>query len=493
MISEIIRLREAGLSRRAIARALNCSRNTVEKYLKSGPQSLANPAPAASQYRAPWSAKIDWDEVKRQANTEGVPISEIWEQLVQKVTPSIPYVSFWREFKRRFPNVPLEMHKIHPPGERVEIDYKGHEEGLGYYDRVSETWIPCRLFGAVMCFSQLFFAYVTHTERQNDLMTSIAKGYEYFGGVALTTAFDNSKAAVTKAHIYDPDLHPEFARFCEHFSTAPLAMRPRKPKDKNLVENSLGVFWRWARRKLKQHRYFSLEDLNRAILALVNDFNSRVQRKYGMSRMQKFVGGEKEMLLPLPVERWSYGEWKTPTVHPDCHVQINYNFYSVPYALRGKVLDARVTSAIVEIFYKNNCVARHLLLGGKVRGRYSTKKEHLPPAQQAILEATPQAVIETAHKVGPKTGQMIQQIIDSAPHPLRFLRRCQGIMRLKKDFSPQAIETASELLISMQQSTATYDDYRKILLNQDSSKGLAKKTVDRSSNVFVRGQATWSN
>ena len=494
MISEIIRLREAGLSVRAISRALNCSRNTVNKYLAAGPAAGISP-PTPNTYRAPWSDSVDWDLVRRLSNIEGDPLRDIWERLSPPGQPaeSVPYVSFWREFKRRYPDVPLEMHKIHPPGERCEIDYKGFEEGLGYFDRASGAWVPCRLFGAVLCFSQYFFPKATHTERQGDLVGAVIDAYEYFGGVAHTTAFDNAKAAVTKAHNYDPDLNPEFARFCEHYSTAPLAMRPRKPKDKNQIENALGVFWRWARRRLLKQQYYSLVDLNRAIRALADEFNSRVQRKYGASRRQKLEGGERERLLPLPAKTWSHGEWKTPTVHPDCHVQINHDFYSVPHHLRGKILNARVTSSIVEIFVNQECVARHTRLVGPLRGRYSTKKEHLPPAQLAIMEATPQAVIEEAKAIGPKTGQMISQIIEGAIHPLRFLRRTQGILRLKKDFSKNEIERISELLLSLGQKTATYNDYKQLLSNKDRQQAVTAKTVTRSENVFLRGQMSWSH
>ncbi|MCX6127179.1 MAG: helix-turn-helix domain-containing protein [Proteobacteria bacterium] len=50
MIGEIIRLREAGLSVRAISRALNCSRNTVDKYLAAGPAATHGLAPIGG----PW-------------------------------------------------------------------------------------------------------------------------------------------------------------------------------------------------------------------------------------------------------------------------------------------------------------------------------------------------------------------------------------------------------------------------------------------------------
>jgi transposase len=64
MISEIIRLREAGLSLRAIARALNCSRKTVDKYLEASSQTAEK---TQSSYRVPWSNQIDWDHIRKLA------------------------------------------------------------------------------------------------------------------------------------------------------------------------------------------------------------------------------------------------------------------------------------------------------------------------------------------------------------------------------------------------------------------------------------------
>jgi len=228
-------------------------RNTVEKYLADAHKSPLTES--AGQYQAPWSDLVDWAQA-HQFTAKGDPLSAYWED---KIKPTeglthVPYVSFWREYKRRFPEVPLDFHKVHPPGERCEIDYKGDARELGYFDRNTLEFVPCRLFGAVLCFSQLFFPKATLTERQEDLFSGISDAFSYFGGVPLTTAVDNAKATVHRPHRYDPDLNKEFAHFCEHFGTAPLAMRPGKPKDKNLIENSLGVFWRWARRFLRDRR-----------------------------------------------------------------------------------------------------------------------------------------------------------------------------------------------------------------------------------------------
>jgi transposase len=233
MIQEIHRLKALGLSERKIAKALDCSRNTVSRYLEV--ETVKSPA---AEYRAPWSEGLDWEKIHA-ATLKGTPLAEVCE-----IASGIPYVSFWREYRRRYPNIPLDLHTNHPPGERCEVDYKGDSPGLGFIDRRTKEFVPCRLFGAVLPFSQLFFPRATLTEKQGDILRSMSEAFHYFGGVPLTTAVDNAKTLVGRAHRYDPDIHREFSHFAEHHGTAPLAMRPGKPKDKNFIENALGVFWR---------------------------------------------------------------------------------------------------------------------------------------------------------------------------------------------------------------------------------------------------------
>ena len=492
MIQEIHRLKALGLSKRRIAKALGCSRNTIDKYLEVGDEGASAPAADGQKYRAPWSELIDWQQVHA-ATAKGDPLSALWEEKVtaRTETAAVPYVSFWREYRRRFPHVPLELHKIHPPGERCEIDYKGDAPGLGYIDRRTKKFVPCRLFGAVLCFSQLFCPRATLTEKQNDLLDSIGEAYAYFGGVPLTSAVDNAKAAVSRAHRYDPDIHREFAHFCEHFGTAPLAMRPGKPKDKNLIENALGVFSRWARRRLRGKAFHSLAELNAFLAHLADDFNARIQRKYGVSRRHKFEESERSRLPPLPQNGYSFGEWKDAKVHPDCHIQVGKNFYSVPYTLRGKTVEVRQTTALIEAYANLECVARHIRAHPNATGRYITKTAHLPDAHQAMHEATPQRAVEEAADVGEATETIVRSLIEEARHPLMHLRRVQGILRLTKRYSKADLERACQTLVEVGTKLPRLGDVEALIKNKLDPKSAPVIPIQRQPNPYLRGQDSW--
>lgn len=489
MIHEIRRMAKLGISQRKIAKALDISRNTVNKYLSD----TADKRTAVKKYTAPWADQIDWSEVNSETEKGGC-LYHYWEVTidVESSQLSVTYISFWREFKRRFPSIPIDLHKVHPPGERCEVDFKGETRGLGYINSMTKQYVPCRMFGAILCFSQLLFILVTEDEKQPSFLNSVARSYEYFGGVPESTAVDNANPQVTKAHRYDMDLNPEFFKFANHYGTAPLAMRPGKPKDKNLIENALGVFWRWARRKINKKTFRSLGEINSYILELLEAFNNRPQRKYGMSRREKFESAEKHKLLRLPEERYDSGIWKKAKVHPDSHIQVEFNFYSVPYRFVGQQVDVRVTSDSIEIHSQLERVAIYQKLKGTVKGKYRTNKTHLPQAHQAIKEQTPQWILEEAESIGPATLQVIERLLNNDTcHPFTYLRRAMGVIRLAKRHSQDGLETACETVLSLQIERPKLKDIEGIIKFNKVPK--TKTSVVRLPNENLRGQDSWRN
>ena len=65
--------------------------------------------------------------------------------------------------------------------------------------------------------------------------------FAYLGGVPQIVVPDNLKSAVIKADLYDPSLNRTYAEMAEHYSTAILPARVRKPKDKAKVEVAVQV------------------------------------------------------------------------------------------------------------------------------------------------------------------------------------------------------------------------------------------------------------
>jgi hypothetical protein len=237
----------------------------------------------------------------------------------------------------------------------------------------------------------------------------------------------------------------------------------------------------------------SLAELNAFLRELLELFNNRVQRKYGKSRRQKFDLAEKAKLTALPETPYSVGTWGKHKLHPDCHVQVGKNFFSAPHQLRGHELDVRVSHAFVEIFHRLDRVAIHRALGPNNQGRYRTDDAHLPEKHLAVKEFTPQRALIQAKEIGAATERIVGGLIQKARHPLLYLRRVQGILRLASRYSAADLEYASMQVVEIGVDMPRIDDLEKIIKNaklQDASAPLAE--VRRGPNPNLRGQQSWS-
>ena len=93
---------------------------------------------------------------------------------------------------------------------------------------------------------------------------------------------------------------------------------------------------------------------------------------------------------------------KKVLVNIDYHVEIEGHYYSVPYALVRKGLEARYTERTVECFHKGQRVASHIR--SHLKGRHTTVAEHMPESHRQYLEWTPERLIRWAEKTGPATA-----------------------------------------------------------------------------------------
>jgi hypothetical protein len=164
---------------------------------------------------------------------------------------------------------------------------------------------------------------------------------------------------------------------------------------------------RWILAKLRNRPFFSLHQLNEAILELLEELNNKAFQKLAGSRQSVFESLERPALMPLPVTPYQFAQWKIARVNIDYHIDVQRHYYSVPYQLIHKQVDVRYTDNTVECFYKSNRVASHIR--SHVLGHHTTVKEHMPESHRKWLEWTPQRFINWAAKIGPDTRALIEQ------------------------------------------------------------------------------------
>lgn len=445
MQEQILEMRTRGYGLRAIARALKIHRDTVRAYLPEGdtlktsekqkpPEGIERVLPTS------WENSIDWGYVRTE-HGRGVALKVLWEE----VGSAVDYLRFWRAFRRFCPVVPEPVLRLrHEPGERCQIDYT---DGIEIVDLKSGDKIKTQLFVGVLPFSSLTFGEFVADQKLPTFIRSQQNMFSFFGGVTSYVVVDNLKSGVTRAHLYDPDTNRTYCEFGNHMGFAVLPARPYTPRDKGAVEGAIGIIQETFFAKVRNRTFTSLYELNEALRVYLVELNTAVMKDYGVSRRERFEE-EKKHLQALPSSAFAFTEWKTSKVHPDCHIQVGKNFYSVPHAFVGHVVRVRLSAKLVEVFSEDaEPIAVHARMTGE--HRYATDSRHYPEAKHATACFGIHQAQALAKRVGPETERLVEHLF-SLSHPLKYLRRVQGILRLaeKKRVTIPALEYACKMALA---------------------------------------------
>lgn len=283
------------------------------------------------------------------------------------------------------------------------------------------------VFVGILCFSQLIFAYACENEKKENwlLISSQDAGILQWSSPRVLVC-DQLKNGVSRSHLYDPDLNPDYVEFAKHYGTAIVPARVNHPKDKSLVEGAVKLVSRLFRWLYRRHTFTSLEEINQALRKTVEMLNNKIHTRFRISRKQRFLELEKEHLKALPIESYEQYSWKTAVVHPDCTVSVERNFYSAPHMLRGKELRVKISPHQVELFLDLERVALHTRIRGRVGSRV-IDLAHLPKNSRAHRETTPQNLLHQAKFIHSSLYCLLQELFEQ--DTLVNIRRVQGIVR----------------------------------------------------------------
>lgn len=451
-LKDILRLKhQSGLSHARIAAALGLSKGVVSKYVSlANAKGVAWPLPqgmdeAALERRLfPPPAKVgrfadpDFLEIHQELKRKGVTLQLLWgEYVAMHGQRALRYSQFctryrdWRAAQRR------SMRQHHRGGEKLFIDYCG--ASVPIIDSATGELCKAQVFVAVWGASNYTYAEATRTQSAPDWIASHQRALRFFGGCPSLLVPDNLKSAVTRASRYEPELNATYADMARHYGLAVLPARPYKPKDKAKVEVGVQVVERWILARLRHHTFHSLAALNTAIRELLVELNERRLQRLPYSRRALFERLDRPAMQALPAQPYEYAEWKYVKPGIDYHVEIARRFYSVPHALVGRRLQARITATTVEVFHKAERVAVHPRHGS---GAHSTLAEHMPRAHRKHQQWTRGRFLNWAQAIGPATLAVIGGQLQGRPHPEHGYRACLGLLNLSRHYGHARLEAA---------------------------------------------------
>ncbi len=91
---------------------------------------------------------------------------------------------------------------------------------------------------------------------------------------------------------------------------------------KGKVERAVPVVRKHLLAVLRDRTFFSLAELNEAIVEETKKLNERPMTVINKSRYDLFLEIDKPALRPLPEERYAITAWKKAKVHIDYHVDV---------------------------------------------------------------------------------------------------------------------------------------------------------------------------
>jgi len=453
-IREVLRLKwQHRLSNRKIANSCAISHSTVREYLQRARQAgLSWPLgedlddgalegllfPPTSSVSANGSRMPDMDYIHTELKRKSVTLQLLWHEYKEANPQGYQYSHFCELYRQWVGKLDVCLRQHHRAGEKLFIDYAG--QTIPIYDSHSGDVSQAYLFVATLGASNYTFAEATLDQSAPSWIKLHVHAFEFFGGVTQILVPDNVKTGVKNPCRYEPDINPTYQELARHYGTTVIPARSGKPKDKAKVETAVLCAERWILAALRNHKFFSLAELNKAIAEKLVAFNERKFNKLDTTRKALFENLDRPALKSLPQQPFEYAEWKRAKVNIDYHIEVDRHLYSVPFQLVKQHVDVRVTADTIEVLYKNRRVASHRR--NYRPGAFSTLTEHMPKSHQKYLQWTPSRMIRWAGKNGPHTQELITRVLESRPHPEQGFRSALGIMRLAKRYCPERLEAA---------------------------------------------------
>ena len=500
-ISDILRLREAGLSIRQIASSLRLGRTGVSNTLARAKAAgiawpLAEDLDEATLHkrlygtpRSSFSQRPlpDWDRVHKELKRKGVTLMLLWEEYQSVHPDGYQYSRFCELYRIWRRKLDVTMRQDHKAGEKLFVDYAG--QTMDVIDPETGEARTAQIFVATLGASNYTYVEATWTQSLEDWTGSHRRAFEFFGGVPEIVVPDNLKTGVTKPDFYEPDLNPTYQDLAAHYNVAVIPARVAKPRDKAKVESGVQVAERWILARLRDHRFFSLHELNAAIAEQLTAYNERPFQKLEGSRRSLFETIERPALNALPSNAYVFARWKKARVHMDYHVDIEGHYYSVPYQYVREQIDVRIAELTVECFFRGKRIASHSR--SLRRGRHTTTSAHMPPRHRHYAEWTPERLAEWAAQTGPNTRTLIEQVIASRARPQHGYRACLGILRLGEAHGPERLEAAAKRALDA--GALSYRSMASILKKGLDSNALAPDLFNEPTrHTNLRGAAYYS-
>lgn len=501
-VKEVMRLKHSGLSHRQIGISINASPGTVSDCLRRARQAglswpldeaITEEELSARLYAFSVTSKpqeepaVEWNKVHQELKRKGVTLQLLWQEEKARTSLLLSYSQYCRKYRLWTEKIDVSFRMTHIYGEKMFVDYSGMKMKIVKDIHTGELQ-DVEIFVANLGASGYIYTEATLTQSIEDWIGSHVRTLEYFQGSPKIIVPDNLKSGVKHPHLYEPDINAIYLDFTKHYGIAVIPARVRKPKDKAKVEQAVQHVERQILARLRDRQFFSLSELNQAILQCLEVVNKAPFQKLPGSRFSQFMEFEKPILMPLPQEAYRFRRYKKARVNIDYHIEIEGAYYSVSYVHVKKLCDVYFSRDFIEVYLNGQRIAAHVR--AKKTGQHITLVEHMPKSHQKYVEWTPSRIIAWAKKEGESVGLMAEKIMETRAHPEQGYRSCLGLIRLGKSYGTARLEAACKRGLAI--NGISYKSVQSILKNRLDEQELVSSdegcVVTQKSHENIRGK-----
>lgn len=354
--------------------------------------------------RQPHRPAPDWQWIFAEMQRPSATLEQLWQEWREVNPNGVAYSQFTALYRQWRKEQHVVMRRTHVPGEKLFVDFAGQTVEIRDSKGGDSTF--AQIFIAVMGHSNFTYVQAVASQTVADWVICHCNCFESLGGTPKWVVSDNLKSAVLRHGRDQVLINPEYDEMLRHYNTAALPAQPLKPKQKAKAEVGVQIAQRWMLFRLRDRVFFSLEELNAELRRLTIALNEHPFKKIAGCRRERFEAADKGALQSLPARPYELCVWRYEVrVGDDYHVEHLKCLYSVPFALTRERVDLRITTSMIEVFFKGRRVALHTLL--KNAGDVSTVHEHRPIAHRRVLDGDPRALLKWAEGVGPHAKHMI--------------------------------------------------------------------------------------
>jgi transposase len=434
-----------GLSIHALARRHGVHRRTVRQALASPlPPERKRPerrlAPKLGAYRALIDGWLiaDREAPRKQRHTA----RRVWERLRDEHGVEVSERQVRRYVRARRRELGDVVDEVcvplcHEPAAEAEVDWGEATVVIG--------GVPTKVFLFLMraCFSGGCLVQAHSRETQQAFLEAHVAAFEFFGGVFELVRYDNLRSAVAKLLKGRRRVEQDrFVALRSHYLFESSFTRAGRAgaHEKGGVEGEVGRFRR--AHLVPVPEVGSLGELNNLLAAAcISDLRRTIRGR--RETVGEALAKEADLLRPLPAEPFDAAEHASPRVDSKALVTVRQNRYSVPVALAGLRVAARIGAREVEILHDGRVVARHERLDGRfgVSARldhYLELLKHKPGALARSLALSQ----ERERGAWPACFDELWRAIEARLGPTEAARQMVDVLLLCRELPAARVELA---------------------------------------------------